>query len=445
MELREPSAKYLVRPRYKRTEVGVIPDDWDVHPLGHLTDANRPISYGIVQTGPNVRNGVRCLRVLDVENGRINKSDLITTTREISAAYKRTILKAGDLVMPLRGKVGDVGIIDEDLSGSNLTRGVALIAIRSDWSGPFCRQFIAAPSTRGRLEQAMNGSALQEIPIAALRAFKIALPPTKAEQDAIAEALSDADALIESLDQLIAKKRDLKQGAMQELLTGKKRLPGFTVEPGYRQTKGIEIPKDWRLETLDVVSKVPMQNGLFFKPSLKGSGVRLINVGDLFGRAPIDTQTLELFSASSEERERFKVLSGDLFFTRSSIVPSGIAHCNVYISNALESVVFDSHVIRLRPDTTKVDPTFLFRFCVASVARKYLVSNAKTGTMTTVDQGVLGKCPIFLPPLAEQTAIAVILSDMDTELAELQSRLAKARQIKQGMMQDLLTGRIRLL
>jgi len=163
---------------YKRTEVGVIPEDWGVHPLSHLTDASRPISYGIVQTGPNVPNGVRCLRVLDVDNGRINKSDLITTTREISISYKRTILKTGDLVMPLRGKVGDVGIIDEDLSGSNLTRGVALIAIRSDWSGPFCRQFIAAPSTRGRLEQSMNGSALQEIPIAALRAFKIALPPT---------------------------------------------------------------------------------------------------------------------------------------------------------------------------------------------------------------------------------------------------------------------------
>ena len=121
-----------LKPDYKQTEVGLIPEDWEIQTLGNLTDAQRPISYGIVQTGPATPNGVKCLRVVDIEDGQINKNNLITTTQTISNAYKRTILRAGDLVMPLRGKVGDVALVNEDLAGSNLTRGLALIAIRTD-------------------------------------------------------------------------------------------------------------------------------------------------------------------------------------------------------------------------------------------------------------------------------------------------------------------------
>jgi len=132
--------------------------------------------------------------------------------------------------MPLRGKVGDVGIVDDELEGANLTRGVALIAVKSGWSPEFIRQAISSRETRRQLENSMNGSALQEIPIATLRSFRILAPKGISEQRAIAAALSDIDALLSGLDRLIAKKRDLKQAAMQQLLTGKTRLPGFEGE-----------------------------------------------------------------------------------------------------------------------------------------------------------------------------------------------------------------------
>lgn len=219
---------------------------------------------------------------------------------------------------------------------------------------------------------------------------------------------------------------------------------GARVPKGYKQTEVGVIPEDWEVTCLYSLTKGPMQNGLFFKPSLKGSGVKLINVGDLYGRIPIASDALELFDATDKERERFKVRDGDLFFTRSSVVPSGIAQCNYYCSPKPESVVFDSHVIRLRADTSKVVPSFLFRFCVASIARQYLVSHAKTGTMTTIDQGVLGKCPVLLPPHSEQESIAESLSDADDLIESLEQLLAKKRQIKQGAMQELLTGKKRL-
>ncbi len=216
------------------------------------------------------------------------------------------------------------------------------------------------------------------------------------------------------------------------------------IKPGYKQTDVGVIPEDWETAYLSSVSKEPMQNGLFFAPSRKGTGVKLINVGDLYSSTPIDRNSLELFNATENERNRFKVQDGDIFFTRSSVVPSGIAHCNIYLSTEQEQVVFDSHVIRVRPARDRVEPAYLLRLCVASAARHYLISHAKTAIMTTIDQGVLGKCPIPLPPLPEQQAIATALGDADALIEALDQLIAKKRNLKQAAMQQLLTGKKRL-
>ncbi|WP_153009327.1 restriction endonuclease subunit S [Shewanella frigidimarina] len=208
----------------KHSELGEIPEDWEVVELSSITQKQRPISYGIVQTGPRVNDGVRCLRVVDISNGLISKDDLITTTVEISNSYKRTQLQLNDLVIPLRGKVGEVGIIDVDLVGDNLTRGVALIALKNGFSAKFIKQIITFENSAKRLESSMNGSALQEVSIATLRSFKVAIPLEK-EQTAISTVLSDMDEEIQALQQRLNKTRQIKQGMMQELLTGKTRLP----------------------------------------------------------------------------------------------------------------------------------------------------------------------------------------------------------------------------
>ena len=218
------------------------------------------------------------------------------------------------------------------------------------------------------------------------------------------------------------------------------------VKAGYKQTEVGVVPEDWVITKLSSLSKEPMQNGVFFEPARKGRGAKMINVGDLYTKVPINEESLELFDATENEISVFRVENGDLFFTRSSVVPSGIAHCNIFFALHSEPVVFDSHVIRYRPDPKKVSPSYLFRFCVASVARTYLVSHAKTGTMTTIDQGVLGKCPVVLPfTLAEQEAIAAALSDADALIEALEQLLAKKRQVKQGAMQELLSGKRRLV
>jgi type I restriction enzyme S subunit len=430
-----------MKPGYKQTEAGVIPADWDVHSLKDGTDPKRPISYGIVQTGPSVLGGVRCLRVVDISRGRVNDIDLITTSQEVSNAYKRTILREGDLVMPLRGKVGEVALIDAKLSGCNLTRGVALVALRGSWSAPYLKQFVASSGACGRLEQSMNGSALQEIPIATLREFRVAIPPTKKEQNAIAEALSDADALIESLEQLLAKKRDLKQGAMQELLTGKKRLLGrHKADARCKHTEIGTIPEDWDVST---IGKLATTSSGTTPP--RAMAERYFHNGTIPW-----VKTLDLNNSSIRSVDEM-VTPAALAETSLQLYPPGSVLVAMYGGHnqigrtglLMKPATVNQALTAIRPEGQRLNSEYLLRVLNYNVEywRSVASSSRKDPNITGKD---VQQFPLAVPPLAEQAAIATILANMDAEITVLESKLTKARQIKQGMMQELLTGRIRL-
>jgi type I restriction enzyme, S subunit len=396
---------------YKQTEIGVIPEDWIIKSLGTITDPQRPISYGIVQTGSQVLNGVPCLRVVDINNGKINRSDFITTSQEISNSYKRTILKTGDLVMPLRGKVGDTAIIDKELSGANLTRGLALIALEKEWSNYYLHQNISFSKSKARLAQSLNGSALQELPIATLRAFKVAFPPTKAEQEAIACTLSDIDALIESLDRLLTKKRQIKQGAMQELLTAKKRLATFN--------------NKWEEKYLGDIAEIIMgQSPKSFCYNTKGQGLPLIQ-----GNADIlNRQTIKrIFTTEVTKRGKY----GDIIM--SVRAPVG----------EIARAVFDSCLGR-GVCSIRYDNDFLYHYLIWRESD--WVGLSKGSTFDSVNSADIRSFKLFIPnEPQEQIEIANILSDMDAEIDAISAKLTKTRQLKQGMMHELLTGRIRLV
>ena len=392
-----------LRPGYKQSEVGVIPLEWEVRRLDAATEAQRPIAYGIVQTGPNLHGGVPCLRVVDIHEREIRKAGLIRTSKSISDSYRRTILKAGDLVMPLRGKVGDIGIVGADLEGANLTRGVALLAIRKELSGPFCKHFISWSATRKRLERSMNGSALQEIPIAALRRFEIAVPGSEVEQSAIAEALSDVDALLGVLDQFIAKKRDLKQAAMQQLLTGQTRLLGFHGK--------------WEETSLSAVASLYQPQTISAKQFTE-SGFPVYGANGVVGY---------YHSANHSTWQVTVTCRGSTCGT---------------VNKTVERCWITGNAMVLNCDhNEKLNKEFFYYLMLGQD-----LSGCITGTgQPQIVRGPLAEFQIRLPPdLPEQTVIAAVLTDMDAELATLEQRREKTRAIKQGMMQELLTGQIRL-
>ena len=414
-----------VKPGYKRTAVGVIPEEWEVSSLADVTETSRPISYGIVQTGQNVPNGIPCIRVVDIDDGRISTDDLVRTSKEISDSYRRTVLRARDLVMPLRGKVGDVAEVDSNLDGANLTRGVALISVQRHLSSSYFRHALSSPKARRRLEQSMNGSALQEIPIAALRSFQIAHPASLEEQRAIATALSVVDALLTQLDRLIAKKRDVKQATMQQLLTGKTRLPGCSGE--WLSVKAGEIGR--------------FRGGSGFPTKFQGNGTGTL---PFYKVSDMNTPGNEVFMSHANN-----YIGSEIRAKLSATVfpPMTIVFAKVGAAIFLErkkllrfASCLDNNMAGYVPEPGITDPRYL-HYVFMSTALSDLVS---TTALPSLNNRVLASMILRLPPIEEQTAIATLLSDLDAELAALEARRDKTRALKQGMMQELLTGRTRL-
>ena len=216
----------------------------------------------------------------------------------------------------------------------------------------------------------------------------------------------------------------------------------MATQTGYKASELGMIPQDWEISTIKDVILGTMQNGLFYEPSRKKGGTLFINVGDMYLSSPIKTDLLATFQANEQEIKKFRVYNGDLLFTRSSIVPEGIAFCNFYASEQI--ALFDSHLIKIRANRNLVLPDFLYLNCISNFARKFFVSNAKTAIMTTIDQKVIGNCPVLLPSIFEQTAIATALSDTDALISSLQTLIAKKKAIKLSAMQNLLSGKIRL-
>lgn len=428
MEVKEASADYLVAasPRvptgYKQTEVGMIPEDWTLSSLmslsAFITKGSTPTTYGFKWE----QTGVLFLRSECVAENGLDLSQSMFISEAAHASLRRSEVKEGDILVTITGYVGR-SVVFKNAGEANINQHIARVRIISpNVSNQFIYYVLAQPSYRVRFNSITTGQAYPQISLKQIRETKIPLPPTKAEQEAIAEALSDANALIESLAQLLAKKRHLKQGAMQQLLTGKKRLPGFSAE--------------WEVKRLGDLAE--LKNGYAFKSityTVLGNFnvVTIANVQDGY----MDVSECNKIDVLPRDLQPHHGLAiGDLLISMTGNVG------RVCLVNTPDCVL-NQRVGKLVP--SNVDAPFLFLLLSQRQFLTAMAGKAKGGA-----QGNLSVSDItdFMFPIpankTEQTAIATILSDMDAELAELEEKLAKARAIKQGMMQELLTGRIRL-
>ncbi|ECG4945670.1 restriction endonuclease subunit S [Salmonella enterica subsp. enterica serovar Llandoff] len=432
---------------FKLTEVGVIPEDWTIEALSAITEPSRPISYGIVQTGPAVINGIPCIRVVDISNGKIQTGNLITTSGKISESYRRTILQEGDIVIPLRGKVGEIAIVDRNIRGANLTRGVALIALKDEYYPQYVKQYLSSRESADRLLASMNGSALQEITIATLRRFPLAVPSSIKEQIAIACVLSDTDKLINTLEQFITKKQAIKTATMQKLLTGKTRLPQFALRAdgtvkGYKKSELGEIPEDWTITLLNDVIDSCSSGATPYRgisEYYKGNN-RWITSGEL--NYCVINDTIEKISDSAIKDTNLKIHpAGTFLMAITGLEAAGTRGACGIVGKPSAT---NQSCMAIYPNN-KLDSNYLYHWYVYNgdtLAFKYCQGTKQL----SYTAGLIRKIPLFLPTdKKEQTAIAAILSDMDKDIQTLQQRLDKTRQLKQGMMQELLTGKTRLI
>ncbi|HXQ35461.1 MAG TPA: restriction endonuclease subunit S, partial [Anaerolineales bacterium] len=285
-----------------------------------------------------------------------------------------------------------------------------------------------SPNYRSKVRQTAAGTKVKHTSPEKLLKIDIPLPPPS-EQRAIARVLSDVDELLAALEALIVKKRAIKQGAMQQLLTGRIRLPGFSGE--------------W--ETISLGELFEIKNGLNKSKQFFGHGTPIVNYMDVFRYSTLKPSMLEgRVQLTRQEIQNFDVRKGDVFFTRTSETTNEIGIAAVMIEDSPDTV-FSGFVLRARPTASRINNRFK-AYCFASKSvRDQIVATASYTTRALTNGKLLSQVLITLPPEAEQIAISQTLSDIDTEIAALEARRDKTRAIKQGMMQQLLTGRIRLV
>ena len=399
-----------MKPGYKQTEVGVIPEEWMTCRLRDVVDRASPIAYGVLKPGDYIQNGIPLLQIRDVIYGEIDIDQLHRISEELDSQYSRTRLLGGEIVVSLVGTIGRVALLPVSLEGSNLHRNLARIHVSKAYDSKFICYFLNSDCAQAAIKLTTFGSTQALLNLADLRNLSVALP-SLLEQRAIASALSDVDGLLGGLDRLIAKKRDLKQAAMQQLLTGQTRLPGFHGE--------------WEVKRLGEVAEIVMgQSPSSSNYNTTGMGLPLIQ-----GNADIDNRKTikRIFTTHITKRGR----NGDILMSVRAPVGE--------VSRAVFDVCLGRGVCAVRYDND-----FIYH-CLIYLEPTW-AKHSKGSTFDSVNSADVKSLEIHLPTdQAEQTAIAEVLSEMDGELAVLEQRREKTRALKQAMMQELLTGKTRLV
>lgn len=393
---------------YKQTEVGVIPEDWDSCCLG---DKTIKIGSGITPTGGEKvykQEGRPFLRSQNVGWGILVLDDIAFIDDEIHETFRSTEIHIDDVFLNITGaSIGRSAVADNRVVKGNVNQHVCIIRTDKEQLNPrFLNYFLLSSAGQRQIDSFQAGGNRQGLNFGQIRSFYLPLPFLP-EQVVIAEALSDIDALISSLEKLIAKKRAIKQGTMQELLTGKRRLPGFSGK--------WEVNKLKELCDLNKGSQIN-------KSKLTETGKYLVWNG---GIEPSS------YTENWNTRENTITIS------------EGGNSCG-FVNYCIQKFWCGGHCYAVQRIKESINQLFFYQKLKHT---QTIIMGLRVGSgLPNIQKKNLLSLELYLPKdKAEQTAIAQVLSDMDAEIENLDQQLAKYKMLKQGMMQVLLTGRIRLV
>lgn len=417
--------------KYKETEIGMIPEDWEVKKISQITTATAggtPSTFVKEYWSGNIlwmnSGELNNKRIFDVEN-RITDLGLKNSSTKLIPSNSVLIGLAG------QGKTRGTAAINYVELCTN--QSIAAIFPSDSFISEYLYFNLDFRYDELRLLSTGDGGR-GGLNLTIIKNLDIAFP-SKSEQQTIANTLTDIDQLINSLEKIIIKKLNIKQGAIQELLSGRKRLPGFAGSDKYKETEIGIIPEDWELKILGELAELssggtpPTANHSFY-----GGNIPWVVIADITNAGKYILETEKNINEKGLQNSSAKLFPSKvlLFAMYASIGKCSIAQVDIACNQAILGI-----------QTKKVNEEFLYYYL--SLHEKQFIQMGQTGTQSNLNKGMVSNLHIVYPQPEEQTAIAQVLSDMDLEINALETKLTKYQQIKQGMMENLLTGRIRLV
>jgi type I restriction enzyme S subunit len=366
-------------------------------------------------------------RSSNIQNNRLSYDDNVYVDKTIN---EKLILKDKDILICVRNGSRDLIGKSALIRGKSVgeTFGAFMSVFRTDKCQLFIYYLILSNLIQRQISQSL-GATINQITNKTLNNFKIPYPPKSEEQNTIATVLADTDALIERLEKLIAKKKAIKQGAMQQLLIGKKRLPGFSGK--------------WVVSPLGKLCNC--QNGTALEKYFNNrNGLLVISIGNYSEVGKFVETSSYIDRKYFKKLKKFVLNKNDLTMILNDKTAVGTIIGRVLYIDENEKYIFNQRTMRLTAKD-EIEPLFLYFQINSSKTHKYIVNLSKPGTQIYVNTNDITELPIAFPKSkSEQTAIATILSDMDAEIESLEQKRDKYIILKEGMMQQLLTGRIRI-
>ena len=407
----------MVKKGYKQTEVGVVPEDWKIlkiKDIGYLTSGESP-SHFEFSTGH--------LPYFKVEQLNNSVKYQIDTPYHTSSSKP---IDMGSIIFPKRGAAISTNKFRLLAQPSLLDTNIMALTVTNE---QVHNEYLFYWFIRKGLWQIADTTSVPQINNKHILPLQFPLPPF-AEQERIADALSDIDSFLTALEKQISKEKAIKQGAMQELLTGKRRLPGFSGE--------------WRYFNLMKNSKVKARIGWqgLKKSEYLDSGYALLVTGTDFDDGRVLWDGCHYVTRSRYEQDRnIQLQNNDILITKDGSLGKA-----ALVQGLTKPATLNSGIFVIRPLQDAYDPVFVYQILSSFVFKNFLDRLSAGSTIIHLYQKDVGKFEFLLPPtIAEQKAIAEALSEMDSDIAALENKLTKYRQVKQGMMQQLLTGKIRIL
>lgn len=413
---------------YKMTEVGVIPEDWEVCELkNHLVlltdyDANGSFADMASNVVTTTGNGYAWyVRATDLEQ-QSSLSEVKYVDEKSYRFLRKSTLYGGEVLLAKRGEIGKVYYFQMKTKRATLAPNLYLLKLKDTINSYFLFSLFKSTFGQNLLKSINASTSLGAIYKDDVKGLNILIPPFE-EQASIATALSDVDSLISALTKKIEKKKAIKQGLMQQLLTGKKRLPGF----GEKWVE-IELGQHSIMNSGGTPSTA--------NPEYYGGKIPFLSINDITNAGKFIYETEKTITEEGLKNSSARLFKkGTIMYAMyASVGKCAITKIRISCSQAILGINVDS----------TLDADFLYYYLVS--IQDDVLNYGQTGTQTNLSKQIISSFILNVPSSkAEQTAIANILSDCDSEIAALEEKRDKYKEIKQGMMQQLLTGKIRLI